>query len=73
MPAAPCRRSSPADGSRILALAQSAESRQAALDRYMVLEFLPDERVDHGKYLVILAEAVRARDGWQRIRRRCAP
>ncbi|MEM5432812.1 hypothetical protein [Cupriavidus oxalaticus] len=33
----------------------------------------PDDQVDHGEYLAILAEAIRARNGWQRILKRCAP
>jgi hypothetical protein len=59
--------------SRILAMAQDVESRQAALERHKALELPPDERVDHGTYLAILAEAVRARNGWRCIAKRCAP
>lgn len=59
--------------SRILAMGRDGESRQAALERHKVLELPPDERVDHGKYLEILAEAVRARNGWRCITKWCAP
>jgi hypothetical protein len=58
--------------SRILAMAHDGESRQAALERHKASELPPDERVDHGKYLAILAEAVRARNGWRCITKRCA-
>lgn len=34
---------------------------------------LPDERVEIDEYLDILREAVNARNGWKRIRERCAP
>ncbi|MBC8751281.1 MULTISPECIES: hypothetical protein [Paraburkholderia] len=59
--------------SRILAMAQDGESRHAALERHKASELPPDERVDHGTYLEILAEAVRARNGWRCITKRCAP
>ncbi|WP_233411958.1 hypothetical protein [Paraburkholderia kururiensis] len=59
--------------SRILAMAQGREARQAALERHTASGLPPDERVDHGQYLAILEEAVRARNGWQCIRKRCAP
>lgn len=59
--------------SRILAMAQGRAARQAALERHMASGLPPDERVDHGQYLAILTEAVRARNGWRCIRTRCAP
>lgn len=59
--------------SRILAMAQNGQSRQALLERHKVSELPPDERVDHGQYLEILAEAVRAHNGWRCITKRCAP
>lgn len=59
--------------SRILAMGRDGESRQAALERLRASELPPDERVDHEKYLTILAEAVRARNGWRCITKRCAP
>lgn len=59
--------------SRILAMTQGREARQAALERHMASELPPDERVDHGRYLAILAEAVHARNGWRCIWKRCAP
>jgi hypothetical protein len=59
--------------SRILAMAHDGKSRQAALERHEASELPPDERVDHAKYLTILAEAVRARNGWRCIKKRCAP
>lgn len=58
--------------SRILEMWRDGEPRQAALERHKVSELPPDERVDHGKYLEILAEAVRARNGWRCITKRCA-
>lgn len=58
--------------SRILEMGRDGEPRQAALERHKVSELPPDERVDHGKYLEILAEAVRARNGWRCITKRCA-
>ncbi|KGC70274.1 hypothetical protein DP57_6089 [Burkholderia pseudomallei] len=58
--------------SRIVAMAQGCEARQAALERHTASGLPPDERVDHGQYLAILAEAVRSRNGWQCIRKRCA-
>lgn len=59
--------------SRILAMAQGRDSRQAALERHKASALPPDERVDHEKYLAILDEAVCARNGWQCITNRCAP
>jgi hypothetical protein len=59
--------------SRILAMTQGREARQAALERHTASGLPPDERVDHGQYLAILSEAVRARNGWQCIRKRCVP
>jgi len=59
--------------SRILAMTQGPEARQAALERHMESELPPDERVDQGQYLAILAEAVHARNGWRCIWKRCAP
>ncbi|WP_233411908.1 hypothetical protein [Paraburkholderia kururiensis] len=46
--------------SRILAMTQGREARQAALERHTASGLPPDERVDHGQYLAILPEAVRA-------------
>ena len=59
--------------SRILAMTQDREGRKAALERHMASDLPPDERVDHGQYLAILAEAVHARNGWRCIWKRCAP
>lgn len=47
--------------------------RQAALER-PAEAFLPsDGRMDHEEYPGILGEAVRARNGWQKILKRCSP
>ncbi|MBB5499610.1 hypothetical protein [Paraburkholderia sp. MM5384-R2] len=59
--------------SRIVAMGRDGESRQTALERHKASELPPDERVDHGTYLAILEEAVRARNGWRCIAKRCAP
>ncbi|QCC05623.1 Zinc-dependent peptidase (plasmid) [Cupriavidus necator H16] len=59
--------------SRISSMAASTRLRQQLLERHGEALPPPDDRVDHGEYLDILAEAVRARNGWQRILKRCAP
>lgn len=59
--------------SRIVSLAAGVRQRQAALARHAKASLPPDDRVDHDEYLDILGEAVRARNGWQKILKRCAP
>ncbi|SPB14796.1 hypothetical protein NOV72_02027 [Caballeronia novacaledonica] len=59
--------------SRITSMTASTTQRQEALKRHADDFLPPDERVDHGEYLDILGEAVRARNGWQHILKRCAP
>jgi hypothetical protein len=59
--------------SRIVSLAVGVRQRQAALERHAKASLPPDDRVDHDEYLDILGEAVRARNGWQKILKRCAP
>lgn len=59
--------------SRIISLAEGTRQRQAALERHARASLPPDDRVDHDEYLDILGEAVRTRNGWQRILKRCAP
>lgn len=59
--------------SRISLMAASAKQRQQLLAQHAQTLLPPDDQVDHGEYLDILAEAVRARNGWQRILKRCAP
>ena len=59
--------------SRISSMATSARLRQQLLEQHAEALLPPDEQVDHGEFLDILAEAVRASNGWQRILKRCAP
>ncbi len=59
--------------SRISAMATSTGLRQQLLEQHAEALLPPDDEVDYGEYLDILAEAVRARNGWQRILKRCAP
>lgn len=59
--------------SRIVALGAPRRGREALLAEYAA-EFTPtDDRVDPAELIDILAEAVRARNGWKRILARCAP
>ncbi|WP_250504738.1 hypothetical protein [Caballeronia sp. AZ7_KS35] len=58
--------------SRILVTAPGEAARQAALSRHQEYGLPPDERVDHDEYMAILADAIQARNGWRRIRERCA-
>ncbi|WP_321795260.1 hypothetical protein [Caballeronia sp. J97] len=53
--------------SRIISLAEGTRQRQAALARHAKASLPADDRVDHDEYLDILGEAVRARNGWQKI------
>ncbi|WP_235590070.1 hypothetical protein [Burkholderia cenocepacia] len=59
--------------SRIISLAEGTRQRQAALALHAKASLPADDRVDHDEYLDILGEAVRARNGWQKILKRCAP
>jgi hypothetical protein len=59
--------------SRISLMATATKFRKEALQRHAEALLPPDDRVDHHEYLDILGEAVRARNGWQRILKRCAP
>jgi hypothetical protein len=59
--------------SRIRLMATGTKDRKEALQRHAEALQPPDDRVDHDEYLDILAEAVRARNSWQRILLRCAP
>jgi hypothetical protein len=59
--------------SRIVSLAGGARQRQAAFERHAKASLPPDDRVDHDEYLDILGEAVRVRNGWRQILKRCAP
>ncbi|WMY11063.1 hypothetical protein [Paraburkholderia phenoliruptrix] len=59
--------------SRIISMASAIKQRQEALKRHADSFIPPDDRVDHDEYLDILGEAVQARNGWQRILKRCAP
>ncbi|NUP86398.1 MAG: hypothetical protein HUU30_11695 [Burkholderiaceae bacterium] len=59
--------------SRISSTAGNPRQRLQALEQHALGPLPPDDRVDHGEYLDILGEAVRARNGWQRILKRCAP
>ena len=54
-------------------MATGTRDRKEALQRHAEALQPSDDRVDHDEYLDILAEAVRARNGWQRILQRCAP
>nr|WP_284504456.1 MULTISPECIES: hypothetical protein [unclassified Caballeronia] len=58
--------------SQILVSAPGEAARQAALSRHQEYGLPPDERVDHDEYMAILADAIQARNGWRRIRERCA-
>ncbi|WP_244158739.1 hypothetical protein, partial [Caballeronia fortuita] len=58
--------------SQILVSAPGAAARQAALSCHEEHGLPPDERVDHDEYLDILSDAIRARNGWRRIKERCA-
>ncbi|WP_244173686.1 hypothetical protein [Caballeronia temeraria] len=58
--------------SQILSSAPGTAARQAALCRHEEHGLPPDERVDHDEYMAILRDAIRARNGWRRIRERCA-
>ena len=59
--------------SRILAISATPLQRRAALAHHAAGALPPDPLVDHDEYLDILTDAVRARNGWKRILRRCAP
>lgn len=59
--------------SRITSMAAGTKQRQEALKRHAGDFIPPDDRVDHDEYLDILGEAVRARNGWKSILKRCAP
>ncbi len=59
--------------SRIISVAAGIRQRQAALERHANASLPVDDRVDHDEYLDILGEAVCARNGWQKILKRCAP
>ncbi|ACC76451.1 hypothetical protein C9I56_33275 [Paraburkholderia caribensis] len=58
---------------RITAMATGTRQRRDALEQHAETSLPPDDRVDHDEYLDILDEAVQARNGWQRILKRCAP
>ncbi|MGT2476643.1 hypothetical protein [Paraburkholderia terrae] len=57
----------------ITSMAAEPRHRQDALERHAEASLPPDQRVDHEEYLDVLRDAVRARNGWQRILKRCAP
>ncbi|SAK70116.1 hypothetical protein AWB82_04178 [Caballeronia glebae] len=59
--------------SRITSMTTGVRQREEALKRHANGAPPPDDRVDHDEYLDILGEAVRVRNGWQRILKRCAP
>ncbi len=59
--------------SRISSAADNSRQRLQALEQHAQGALPPDDRVDHDEYLDILDEAVRGRNGWQRILKRCAP
>lgn len=59
--------------SRILVLADSPQSRRAALLEHSQRSLPADAGVDQQEYLDILAQAVGARNGWKRILKACAP
>jgi hypothetical protein len=59
--------------SRILALGDTPACRLLALQQYAQGPLPGDSVVDVDEYLDILGEAVRARNGWKCILRRCAP
>ncbi|BCQ28235.1 hypothetical protein NK8_64240 (plasmid) [Caballeronia sp. NK8] len=59
--------------SRIISLAAGVRQRRAALERHAKVSLPPDDRVDHDEYLDILRDATSARNGWQKILKRCAP
>ncbi|TCK31799.1 hypothetical protein B0G84_8858 [Paraburkholderia sp. BL8N3] len=59
--------------SRITSMTTGVRQREEALKRHANGAPPPDDRVDHDEYLEILGEAVRVRNGWQRILKRCAP
>jgi hypothetical protein len=58
--------------SRISSIARSRSDREALLKQHAEHGLPSDDRVDHSEYLDILAEAVGARNGWQKILSRCA-
>ncbi|SAK74592.1 hypothetical protein AWB75_04164 [Caballeronia catudaia] len=59
--------------SRIVSLGAGVRQQQAALEQHAKASLPPDDRVDHDEYLDILRDATSARNGWQKILKRCAP
>ncbi|ACC75951.1 hypothetical protein PPMP20_17945 [Paraburkholderia phymatum] len=59
--------------SRISSMAAGVKQRLETLERHADGFLPPDDRVDHEEYLDILGEAVKSRNGWKRILKRCAP
>lgn len=59
--------------SHISSLATSSGERKALLRQHAEHALPADDRVDHDEYLDILADAARARNGWQQILTRCTP
>jgi hypothetical protein len=59
--------------SRLLELGRDARHRQDLLAELAAAPLPSDERVDGVEYLGILAEAIKARNGWKRILARCLP
>ncbi|MPZ47440.1 MAG: hypothetical protein GEV05_29590 [Betaproteobacteria bacterium] len=59
--------------SRIVASAANRSTRHALVAHIADSAMPPDEDVDPDEYLDILREACSARNGWKRIRERCAP
>lgn len=59
--------------SRISSVASNSSEREVLLEQHAEYGLPSDDRVDHDEYLDILAEAARARNGWQRILTRCTP
>jgi len=59
--------------SRIVASASNRREKIALAESVAEFEMPPDEDVDPDEYLDILRDACSARNGWTRIRERCAP
>lgn len=59
--------------SRLLELGRDARHRQDLLAELAAAPLPSDERVVGTEYLDILAEAIKARNGWKRILARCSP
>jgi hypothetical protein len=57
--------------SRINSIAPSRSDRETLIKQHAEHGLPSDDGVDHSEYLDILAEAVRARNGWHKILSRC--